>query len=277
MLEKASTRGADAILIDLEDAVPIADKDAARTTVRDAVSTIAGSPVLVRVNAVSTGLTKADLDAVVVPGLAGLFVAKVEGPDEVLTISAWLDEREAASGMDHGSIELVCMLESAGSVRRGYEIATASARVASVCFSSGQNGDLQTDLGCDWSIEGTEMLYARSKTILDARAAGIDHPLDGVYVDIHDLDGLVADTTLSKRLGYKGRAIIHPSHIETVNRIYSPSPEEIRYYQGLLQAFDEALADGHGSSVYEGRMIDYAMAARARSVLDLAERLGVVG
>ncbi len=121
------------------------------------------------------------------------------------------------------------------------------------------------------------MLYARSKTILDARAAGIDHPLDGVYVDIHDIDGLVVDTTLSKRLGYKGRAIIHPSHIETVNRIYSPSPEEIRYYAGLLQAFDEALADGRASSVYEGRMIDYAMAVRARRVLDLAERLGVVG
>jgi citrate lyase subunit beta/citryl-CoA lyase len=167
------------------------------------------------------------------------------------------------------------MLESARSVRLAYEIATASPRVSSVCFSSGQNGDLQTDLGCDWSLEGTEMLYARSKTILDARAAGIEHPLDGVYVGITDQDGLVVDTTLSKRLGYRGRAIIHPSHIETVNRIYSPSDEEVRYYRGLLEAFDEALADGRGSTVYEGRMIDVAMAARARRVLDLADRLRV--
>jgi citrate lyase subunit beta / citryl-CoA lyase len=275
MLDKAPTLGADAILIDLEDAVGIADKDAARAMVRDTIPAIADPPVLVRINAVSTGLAAEDLDAVVMPGLSGIFVAKVEGPDEVHAIGDLLDDRELAAGVPAGSVELVCMLESARSVRLAYEIATASPRVASVCFSSGQNGDLQTDLGCDWSIEGTEMLYARSKTILDARAGGIDHPLDGVYVGIADIDGLVADTTLSKRLGYRGRAIIHPSHIDTVNRIYSPSVEEVRYYRGLLEAFDEAIADGRGSTVYEGRMIDVAMAVRARRVLDLAQRLGV--
>jgi len=275
MLDKAPTLGADAILIDLEDAVGIADKDAARAMVRDVIPAISDPPVLVRINAVSTGLAAADLDAVVMPGLSGIFVAKVEGPDEVHAIAGLLDDREAAAGIPPGSIEVICMLESARSVRLAYEIATASPRVVSLCFSSGQNGDLQTDLGCDWSTEGTEMLYARSKSLLDARAAGIEHPLDGVYVGIAALDGLIADTTPSKRPGYRGRAVIHPSHIETVNRIYSPSAEEVHYYRGLIQAFDEAIADGRGSSVYEGRMIDVAMAARARRVLDLAERLGV--
>jgi citrate lyase subunit beta/citryl-CoA lyase len=275
MLDKAPTLGADAILIDLEDAVAEADKDAARATVREIIPTVADPPVLVRINAVSTGLAGADLSAVVMPGLAGIFVPKVEGPEEAMRVIDDLAGYEAAAGIAPGSIEIICMLESARSVRLAYEIATASPRVSSVCFSSGQNGDLQTDLGCDWSLDGTEMLYARSKTILDARAAGIEHPLDGVYVGIADLDGLAIDTTLSKRLGYRGRAVIHPSHVGTVNRIYSPSPEEIRYYRGLLQAFEEAAADGRGSSVYEGRMIDVAMAARARRVLDLAERLGV--
>jgi citrate lyase subunit beta/citryl-CoA lyase len=275
MLDKAPTLGADAILIDLEDAVAVADKDTARAMVHDVVPSVSDPPVLVRVNAVSTGLTWSDLDAVVMPGLAGVFVAKVEGPDEVRIVADHLDRRESAAGIPPGTVEVICMLESARSVRLAYEIASASPRVSSVCFSSGQNGDLQADLGCDWSLEGTEMLYARSKTVLDSRAAGIEHPLDGVYVGIHDPDGLVVDTTLSKRLGYRGRAVIHPSHIETVNRIYSPSPEEVRYYRGLLQAFEEAVVDGRGSSVYEGRMIDVAMAVRARRVLELSERLGV--
>jgi citrate lyase subunit beta/citryl-CoA lyase len=275
MLDKAPTLGADAILIDLEDAVAGDDKDSARAMVRAVIPTVPDPPVLVRINAVSSGLAASDLEAVVMPGLSGVFVAKVEGPDEVATIARLLDEREAAAGVPPGTVEVVCMLESARSVRVAYEIATASTRVASICFSSGQNGDLQTDLGCDWSVEGTEMLYARSKALLDARAAGIEHPLDGVYVGITDVPGLIADTTLSKRLGYRGRAVIHPSHIATVNRIYSPSPEEVRYFRGLLEAFDAAVADGRGSSVYEGRMIDIAMAVRARRVLDLAERLGV--
>lgn len=193
----------------------------------------------------------------------------------MVQLATWLAEIESAAGLADGSVEIVCMLESANSVRLGYDIATASPRVASVICSSGQNGDLQTDLACDWSVEGTELLYARSKVLLDARAAGLRYPLDGVFVDIHNIEGLIADTTLSKRLGYKGRTIIHPTHVEHVNRIFTPSPEEVAYYRGLLAAFEAAEASGLGSVSYQGKMIDYAMAARARVVLDLAEKVGV--
>jgi citrate lyase subunit beta/citryl-CoA lyase len=273
MLAKGPSTGADALLLDLEDAVPVEEKDAARLKLRELIPTFGNQPVFVRVNAVPTGLTRSDLEAVVISGLQGVFVPKVGAPEEVQAVAGWLTELEAGAGIASGAIEIVCMLETANGVRLGYEIATASPRVASLCFASGENGDLQTDLGCDWSVQGVEMLYARSKVVLDARAAGIEYPLDGVFVDIDNIDNLIADTTLSKRLGYKGRAIIHPKHVEHVNRIYTPQPEEVRYYRGLLQAFDVALAEGKGSVTYEGKMIDYAMAARARKVLALADML----
>jgi citrate lyase subunit beta/citryl-CoA lyase len=271
MLAKGPTTGADALLLDLEDAVPTDDKPKAREMVRQFIGTVEQSPVMVRVNSTASGLTWDDLDAVVTPGLRAVFLAKAERPDDVRQVASRLDALERERGIDPASIDVVCMLESANSVRLAWEIATASPRVGSVCYSGAENGDLQTDLGTDWSLEGTELLYARSKIVLDARAAGIEYPLEGVYAAIHDIEGLVADTTLSKRLGYKGRAIIHPSHVEVVNRIYSPAPEEVEYYRGLLAAFDAALANGQGSVAYLGKMVDYAMAARAHRVLALAD------
>jgi citrate lyase subunit beta/citryl-CoA lyase len=272
MLDKAPTTAADALLLDLEDAVPLEEKEATRDTLRAYLPSLRGRPVFVRPNAVATGETRRDLEAVVVPGLHGLFLPKVESPEEVRQVAGWLDELEGAAGIPPGTTELVCMLETALGVRRTYELAV-SPRVASVCFASGQNGDLQTDLGCDWSVGGTEMLYARSKVVLDARAAGVRYPIDGVFVDINSIDDLVADYTLSKRLGYKGRAIIHPKHVDPVNRIYTPSAEEVDTYRGLLAAFDAAVAEGRASVTYQGKMIDYAMAARARQVIAHAEAI----
>ena len=273
MLARAPTTGADALLLDLEDAVAINEKPAARTMVRDVIPTLGGHPVFVRVNAVSSGLARADLEAVVVPRLDGVFLAKAEGPDEVRQVAAWLDDLEAAAGIAAGSVEVVCMLESARAIRLGYEIATASPRVASLCCSSGEDGDLQTDLGCSWSPEGTEMLLCRSKVVLDARAAGLSYPLDGVFVDIDNIEGLIIDSNLSRRLGYRGRTIIHPKHVEHVNRIFTPPAEEVEYYRGLLQAFEQAVREGRAAVSYRGKMVDYAMAARARSVLELADRI----
>lgn len=274
MLDKGPTTGADALLLDLEDAVPVDEKATARAMVRAYLGSVTRPPVLVRVNSVGTGLTRDDLEAVVAPGLSGIFVAKVDSPDEIHQVVAWLDVLEPAGGLERGSLDMVAMIETARAVRLTYEIASASPRVGSICYSGAENGDLQTDLGTDWSLGGTELLYARSKIVLDARAAGIDYPLEGVYAAVHDLDGLIADTTLSRRLGYKGRTVIHPSHVEPVNRLYTPNAAEIAYWRGLLEAFEGALIDGRATTTYEGRMIDYAMAERARRVLALADALG---
>lgn len=275
MLEKGPTTDADALLFDLEDAVPAGEKDVARSMLAELIPGLSEKPAFVRTNAPSTGETRADLEAVVGPGLEGVFVPKVDSAEEVLQVSRWLEELEAATGTPPGQIEMVCMIETAVGLYRAHDIAAASERVASLCCSSAENGDLQTDLGTDWSPEGLEMMYPRAKIVVDSRAAGIEHPVDGVYAALADLDGLEHDTTLSKRLGYRGRAIIHPSHIEAVNRIYSPDPETVAYCRGLLEAFDEALAAGQASVAYDGKMIDYAMATWARRILSQAALLGI--
>jgi citrate lyase subunit beta/citryl-CoA lyase len=276
MLDKAPTTGADAILLDLEDAVPDEEKATAREMVRDCIPGLDGFPLFVRTSAASTGLARKDLEAAVLPGLNGVFIPKVDSPDDVRTIAGWLDELEVAAGIGHGTVELICMLESARGVRLGYEIAISSPRVVSLLFASGENGDFQTDMGCDWSVGGVEMLYARSKVVLDSRAAGLEYILDGVFVDIDNLDALVADTTLSKRLGYTGRTIIHPKHVEQVNRIYTPSDDEVDYYRELIATFENGLTQGKGAVTFRGKMIDYAMSARAHRVLERSEMISSI-
>jgi citrate lyase subunit beta/citryl-CoA lyase len=241
---------------------------------REYIAGLGGRPIFVRVNSLPTGLTRDDLEAVVVPGLHGIFLPKVEQADEARQAADWLDELEPAAGVERGTVEIVAMLESALGVYRGYEIAVSTPRVVSLCFASGQDGDFQADLGCDWSVEGTEMLYARSKVVLDARAAGLEYPLDGVFANLDDEAALIADTRLAKRLGYKGRAIIHPKQVGPVNAIFTPPADEIAYYQRLLAAFEAAVADGKASLSFEGKMVDYAMAARARRVIALADSIG---
>ena len=167
-----------------------------------------------------------------------------------------------------GTLKLVLSIESALGVLNAHVMATAAARVVSLTFGGAQDGDLNTDLGCAWSIDGPEMLHARAHTLLAARAARFDSPLDGVFANVRDAEGFERDTALSRRLGYRGRKLIHPAQIEPCNRLYRPSAAELDYYARVLEAFDQAVAQGSASTTVDGRMIDLAMANAARRVLD---------
>ena len=268
-LEKAVGLPSDAFILDLEDSVPPAEKTNARAGVRAYAPKIAGERVWVRVNGLDTGFADDDLDAVVgVAGLAGIFLPKVETPDEVRRWDAMIGALEQARGIAAGALRLVISIESALGVLNAYAAATAAARVVSLTFGGAQDGDLNTDLGCAWSIDGPEMLHARSHALLAARAARFDTPLDGVFADIRDADGFERDTALSRRLGYRGRKLIHPAQIEPCNRLYRPSAAELDYYARVLEAFDEAVAQGSAATTVDGRMIDLAMANAARRALD---------
>lgn len=275
MLEKALGTAADALLPDLEDSVPVDEKVVARGLLKEFIPAHRDRLIYVRINAPLSGLAYQDLQAVVMAGLSGIVLPKVDSTAEIRQVAAWLDELESLAGVEPGTIEIIVILESAQAIRCAYEIATASPRVASLAFAGAENGDLQNDLACGWSVEGMEMLYARSKLIVDARAAGLRYPLDGVYTDVSNESGLIADVTIGKRLGYKGRPVIHPSHVEIVNRIFEPQPEEIDYCRRLVKAFTAAVSEGRASVKFEGKMVDYAMAAWARNELELAERIGL--
>lgn len=277
-LDKSLTLPADALLFDLEDSVPAAEKENARQGVKAYAPKVGGNRAWVRVNGQETEFAEADLDAVVgVKGLAGIFLPKVESRAEVFTWDAMIGSLEKSRGIAVGTTKLVLSIESALGVLNAYDMAAGVTRVVSSAFGGAQDGDLNTDLGCAWSIDGPEMMHARCHVLLSARAARIESPLDGVYANVRDPDGFERDTALSRRLGYRGRKLIHPSQIEPCNRLYAPSQQELDYYSRVLDAFDKAVAQGSASTTVDGKMIDEAMAKMARRVLGEAAALKKAG
>jgi citrate lyase subunit beta/citryl-CoA lyase len=278
VMTKALESSADAVLLDLEDSVPIAAKAEARSLVAKVIDGVAaagtgrvGPAIFVRVNSAASGLLDDDLAAIVRPGLDAIFVPKVESVSEVQNTASTLERLESAQRIKTGTVEIVLMIESALGVYRCFDLIKASPRVASTCIGVAQDGDLQTDLGCSWSIEGTELLYARSKVLLDTRAAGKAWPLDGVYSNLNDEAGLIQDSRLSARLGYVGRTVIHPKQIAPVRQAYAVPAAEVAYYQKVVSEFEAVEKTGTAAITVDGKLVDYAMYQRARRVLDLAK------
>jgi citrate lyase subunit beta/citryl-CoA lyase len=276
VMAKALESGADAVIFDLEDSVAIAAKPEARKLVAariDGVAALLGKDapgIFVRTNSPATGMLEEDLAAVVRPGLDMIFLPKGETLEEVKACAAMLDQFESAKGMKPGSVEICLMIESALGVYNCYQLIKASKRVTATCIGSARDGDLQTDLGCAWSIEGTELLYAKSKVLNDTRAAGA-YPLDGVFSDIADEAGLIKDSTLSARLGFLGRTPIHPKQIAPIRKAYAVPEAEVVWYTRVVSEFEAAEKTGVAAIAVEGKLIDYAMYARAKRVLELAK------
>lgn len=266
-MAKAGTYGADGLTLDLEDSVPAAEHDAARAHVGEYLDSALPGAVFVRTVAVGRPEFAGDLDAVVRPGLAGLVLPQVEDPEEVRIADERLGVLERERGLPLGSVRLMPAAESARAVRRLYDIVTASPRVVGTNFNGAPGGDLCRDLGVTPTLDGPELLYVRSKVLLDARAAGLEVILDSVFVDLGDAEGFERDTQLGRRLGYTGRTAIHPRQIPVINRVHSPSEEELDEARSLLEAFRAAEAQGLGAIRHQGKLVDYAMARHAERVL----------
>jgi citrate lyase subunit beta/citryl-CoA lyase len=275
---KAPKYGADALIFDLEDAVPTDGKKEARRTVRAVLERLGGSgPALfVRINGFDSGLADEDLEEIVVPGLYAVMMPKVSGPDEVREADILLRFFEKRRGLEPGTVLIDPLLETAQGLRLAYEVAIASARVAHMGAITGKGGDIATAVGFGWTDEGHEALYLLSKVLLDARAAGVPFPLGGRgWWEIGNLDGLRAEALRTRQLGYTGMLLIHPSHIPIVNEVFSPSATEIERWKGLLAAVEQGARAGGAVAVYEGTMVDAAHAKLAQQMLEWARRLGV--
>jgi citrate lyase subunit beta/citryl-CoA lyase len=136
-----------------------------------------------------------------------------------------------------------------------------------------QDGDLQADLGYTWTAEGNEVLYIRSRVLLAARAAGVEHVIDGTYANVRDPKGLEVSCEAARKLGYRGKSVIHPNQIETVNRIFTPTARELDYYRRVIEAFDAAVARGSAATTVDGKLVDYAMVGMAKRILAWAGSL----
>ena len=274
-IEKAWLRGADAIILDLEDAVPDADKVATRPLVRAVLADLAtvGPLVFVRVNSLATGLTAGDVEGVVAPGIDAIVLPKTEAPEDLDAVDAMLAAAERRAGLPPGRVKVLPLVETARGLLAASAIAGASPRVITIAFGS---GDYTRDLelpAIRWSLEGTEIFYARAKLIVDARAAGRPGPIDGPYVAVRDAQGFEADCRTARRLGFRGKICIHPSQVTPANRLFAPDPEEVAFCRKVIEAFKAAEATGSASITVDGIFVDYPIVDKAARIVALAERL----
>jgi citrate lyase subunit beta/citryl-CoA lyase len=226
---------------------------------------------MVRVNAQDTGLTSADLEAVLTPGVDAIMLPKVQTPDDVHRIHTMLMEREVAAGLGPGSMALIAMIESALGVENAFRIATAPTeppRIHTLAFGA---ADFTLDMGVRMSKSGEELFYPRARIALACRAAGLDGPLDTPFmIDLKDMEAFAADTLRGKNLGFGGKICVHPSQIDITNRIYSPSLEDIEFAGKVVTSFEEAEARGIGVIQVDGKMIDPPIVAQSRRILAVA-------
>jgi citrate lyase subunit beta/citryl-CoA lyase len=270
-LEKVGSFGSDAIVLDLEDAVADAEKEGAREIVRRALATYdERTAVMVRVNGHETGRMDDDVAAIAAEELDCILVPKVERPETLQRIDALLAALERERGFSPGHVRLLALIETARGLVRCEEIAaTAPPRLVTLVFGL---GDFSVDIGVDISPGGEELLYARSRVVVAARAAGFPPPLDGPYLDIPNLAGLEADSRRSRQLGFQGRVVIYPGHVETVQRVYAELAEdEAEACRRTVEAFEAAEHTGSASIQVDGRFVDYPLYERARQKLRLHE------
>jgi citrate lyase subunit beta/citryl-CoA lyase len=268
-IHKIPSLKVDAVILDLEDSIPMTEKETARFFIKSNLELAKSgvAEIYVRVNGTYSGLLEDDCDFVVQKGLDGIMIPKVESAKDVIKTEKIIEKLEKERGIEPGSIVLIPTLETAKGIVNLNEIATASKRNVAIGFGA---VDFTRDLGTTLSKEGSELFYARSKTSIVARAAGIQ-ALDTVFIDLADNDGLIKDAQRGKQLGFKGKFLIHPNQIEPVNRVFSPSEKEVDYAKRIVKAMKEAEAKGLGATSFEGRMIDIAVLRQAEDLVALAD------
>jgi citrate lyase subunit beta/citryl-CoA lyase len=271
---KALRAGADAIVLDLEDSVPEEGKAGARAIVAESIARVRESDgevgVFVRVNPLHTRLTGGDLETVVVPGLTGVFAPKIEAAADVLRYDALLDHFEVRNGVS--GLEYIVPVETVPAIQNCREIIAASPRVGAMIGPTAEHADIARAVGYEWTPEGTETLYHRSRILLACREGNI-HALTGLWEALEDLDGLREFATRGRRLGFRGMIAIHPSHVDVVNEVFSPSAADVDFHRGLVTAYEKAAAEGTGALRYRGVHVDKAHYDKAVDWLARADAL----
>lgn len=265
----------DALILDLEDAVPLHAKDQARSDTSRAIAHLqdSGIGLFVRLNAWRSGELLDDINTVVGARPTGVVLPKVHQPADVHALSLLIGEVERKHGLPVGRISILPLAETAQAFVDPYAIYRASRRVRVAAAGTSPRGDVNLSIGFEWTSGGEETLYLRSRVIAEARAAGIAQVLGGLVIDVDDLDLVRAEARRSKQLGCSGMMVIHPSHVAVANEVFSPTADEIAEACGVLRAMAEALADGRSAVRHGGQMIDYANARHALLLLARAEQL----
>lgn len=268
--EKAFECGADAVILDLEDAVPPGEKDAARRAVSELLTRPRPVAAYVRVNAFDSAWCYRDLQAVVRPGLAGVVLPKAESATQLQTIDWCMTQLEREGGIEPGSIELLALVETARGVAALAAMAAATPRVKRLSFGI---ADYSLDLGLRPGPDEAEIAYIRARLVHDSRVAGLEPPVDSVVVQVRDAGLFHESATRARRLGLFGKLCIHPDQVAAANEVFAPTAGEIEAAQAVVAAFEKAEASGSAAIEVDGDFVDYPVVARARGLLELAGRI----
>ena len=266
MLTRGHLFGSDGVILDLEDAVAMVEKDSARVLVSRFLEQgeFGKCEVTVRINGIDTEYWRKDLDAVVrYRRLDGIRAPKVDGPETVKVLDEEISYLEDKYGIEQGHLKLHCLLETAKGIWNAYEIAKSSPRIEAI-IPGGE--DLRADLKTSRSNDETELEWARRMIVFAARAAGVE-PLDTVFSRVTDDEGLRKEVEFIKQLGFSGKSIIHPNQIAIIHEVFNPTEKEIANAQKILAAAREAAANGQGAVSVDGKMVDMPVVKRAEYVL----------
>ncbi|MCS6845167.1 MAG: CoA ester lyase [Caldilineales bacterium] len=274
-IAKAIELGVDSIAMDLEDGVALSQKPAARRTIVEALQTLSfgRSERLVRINPVGGEFWEEDLRATVPARPDGYILPKAEFGEQVQAVAEFLAQEERARGWPAGGIVLLPIVETALGVMNVREIALADPRVDALIFGA---EDLAGDMGAVRTPAGWEIFYARSAVVLAAKAYRLQ-AIDMVFFDLNDLEGLEQECRVGRQMAYDGKMAIHPRQVEVIQRVFSPSPEEVQAALRIVRAYEEAQAAGLGAIALDGRMVDMPVVRMAQNTVQKARAAGLLG
>jgi len=271
---KALGLDADCVVIDLEDAVPLSQKEATRAIVRELLDQNPGKRMYVRINGLRTHYAREDIAALESKNLTGIMLPKVESPADLVELNNLVTKLERNSGLQQGALEVISICETAKGLEEIYSIAqviTQPQRDMIIAFGA---ADYTLDLGINLTREGHEIDYPRTRLPIASRAAGIAPPLDTPWmVDLKDIDGLIDDAQRAKSYGFQGKIVIHPNQIDPCHEVFTPTENEIDFSRKVIDAFKEAESEGRAAIQLDGKFIDYPVVERAQRMLALAEAI----
>jgi citrate lyase subunit beta/citryl-CoA lyase len=262
--------GADNVILDLEDAVAKAEKVATRALVVEALKRPRQSGAYrcgayIRVNAFNTEFCYGDAVAVVGPGLDGIILPMVESREQIVAFDWLVGALERERGLSPGGIDIIPIIETGKGIANARAIAAAGTRAKRMAFGA---GDYTLDMNMEWTLAESELEHARAEMAVASRAAGLEAPIDTVWVHINDLEGLASSAKRARQLGFQGKMCIYPPQVEPVNRAFTPTEKEVAFARRVVAAFEKAEREGSSSIQLDGFFIDYPIVYKAQRTLD---------
>lgn len=271
LLDSSVRRDADVLLLDIEDSVPIYDKQMARDNIKEFVkrNDLSGKLIFPRVNDRESGELLQDLYQLTINGVNGFMYPKATQGEDIYFVGKLLETIEYEKHIPVGTFKLIPLIETAGSIVNIKDICTASPRVCAVTFGC---EDYVTDLRGKHDLDGNSIFFARNEIVNAARATGVI-PIDTVHIRVHDLEDLEKNLKIAKNLGFEGMLILNPKELPLCHQYFSPSEEEVAWASEMVQLADEAVAEGKGVAVKDGKFIGPPMVKMAKNIISKHEQI----